>query len=145
MQLDPSVSLHFNGDCEAALRFYERLLGAKLQVMLTWGASPMAGQAPPEWHSKILFARLTAPNMTLIGADTLPGTYRSPTGFNLSLATDDPAEAEGFFTELGHGGVVHVPLQATFWALRYCYVIDRFGIPWEINCARPRRRGSSTR
>lgn len=137
MELDASVSLHFNGDCEAALKFYERLLGGKLAPVLTWGASPMANTAPPEWGSKILFARLTFRNMTLIGADALPGTYRPPVGFNLSLSTADLAETEHYFGELANGGVVHVPLQETFWALRYGHVVDRFGVPWEINCEKP--------
>jgi uncharacterized glyoxalase superfamily protein PhnB len=27
-----------------------------------------------------------------------------------------------------------VPLQKTFWAQRFGSVVDRFGIPWGINC-----------
>jgi PhnB protein len=27
-----------------------------------------------------------------------------------------------------------VPLQQTFWAQRFGAVVDRFGIPWGINC-----------
>ncbi|HUQ51291.1 MAG TPA: VOC family protein [Gammaproteobacteria bacterium] len=137
MDLEASVSVHFNGDCREALEFYERLLGAKLELVLTWGQTPMAADAPPSWHDKILFARLTSKNMSLVGADTLPGTYRAPTGFNLSLATTDLAETERYFAELARGGVVHQPLGETFWALRYGFVTDRFGVPWEITCAKP--------
>jgi PhnB protein len=29
-----------------------------------------------------------------------------------------------------------VPLQETFWAVRYGMLTDQFGIPWMINCER---------
>jgi PhnB protein len=132
MNLEANVGLRFKGDCEAAFTLYAQMLGAKLELVLTWGASPLAGSAPREWAGKILFARLTGRHMTLTGADALPGTYQAPAGFNLCLSTDDAAEAERIFAELSSGGAVRMPLQTTFWAERYGEVIDRFGIPWEI-------------
>jgi hypothetical protein len=27
-----------------------------------------------------------------------------------------------------------MPIQQTFWALRFGMLVDRFGIPWMINC-----------
>jgi PhnB protein len=27
-----------------------------------------------------------------------------------------------------------MPLQQTFWAARFGMVVDRFGIPWMVNC-----------
>jgi PhnB protein len=134
MNLDASVSLSFNGECAAAFKLYERLLGAKAELVITWGASPLAAEVPREWHGKMLFARLRAQQMTLFGTDILPSTYRRPTGFNLCLSAADEAEAERFFSELAEGGTVGMALQATFFAARYGEVIDRFGIPWEIRC-----------
>lgn len=134
MHLDASVSLSFNGECEAAFKVYERLLGAKAEFVITWGASPLAGDVPREWHGKMLFARLRTPHMTLVGGDIPPASYRRPTGFNLCLSAADEAEAERFFNELAEGGTVGMALQATFFAARYGEVVDRFGIPWEIRC-----------
>ena len=132
MNLEANVGLSFKGDCEAAFKLYAQMFGAKLELVLTWGASPLAGSAPPEWAAKILVARLTGRNMTLTGGDSLPGTYQAPSGFNLCLSTSDTAEAERFFAELSAGGSVRMPLQTTFWAARYGEVVDRFGIPWEV-------------
>jgi PhnB protein len=137
MNLDASVSLSFNGECEAAFRLYERLLGGKAEFVITWGASPLADDVPREWHDKILFARLRARHMTLIGGDIPPSSYRRPTGFTLCLSADDEAEAERLFGELAVGGTVQMALQATFFATRYGEVVDRFGIPWEIRCRKP--------
>jgi PhnB protein len=132
VNLEANVGLSFNGDCEAAFRLYAQLLDAKLELVLTWGASPLADRAPREWADKILFARVKARAMTLTGTDVLPNTYRAPSGFNLCLSAKDAAEAERLFAELATGGRVLMPLETTFWAERYGEVVDRFGIPWEI-------------
>jgi PhnB protein len=47
----------------------------------------------------------------------------------------DAAEAERVFPELEESGKVQMPLpQKTFWAVRFCMVVDRFGIPRMVNC-----------
>jgi PhnB protein len=137
VNLDASVSLSFNGKCEAAFKLYERLLGAKAELVITWGASPLAGDVPREWQDKILFARLKARHMTLLGCDLPSASYRPPTGFTLCLSADDDAEAEQLFAALADGGTVQMALQPTFFATRYGEVIDQFGIPWEIRCRKP--------
>jgi PhnB protein len=127
-----SISLSFNGQCEAAFRFYERCLGGKITYLLTWGDSPMAKDAPPEWGAKILHASLSVGDMVFAGADSLQ--YERPRGFAVLLGLNDAADAERIFNALAEDGSVTVPLQETFWALRYGWVTDRFGIPWTINC-----------
>jgi PhnB protein len=127
MHRDASVGLSFNGDCEAAFKLYESLLGGKAEL-----------------DGKMLFARLRAQHMTLIGGDTPPGRYRKPTGFTLVLSADDEAEAERLFAALAEGGTVQMALQATFFAARYGEVIDRFGIPWEIRCRTPHGAASAS-
>jgi PhnB protein len=37
---------------------------------------------------------------------------------------------------LGENGTVQLPLQETFWALRFGMLVDQFGIPWMINCGK---------
>ena len=134
MNLDASVTLSFNGDCEAAFKLYERLLGAKAEFVITWGASPLADDVPRDWRNKMLFARLRARHMTLLGGDIPPASYRRPAGLTLCLSADDEAEAERLFAALAEGGTVQMALQSTFFATRYGVVVDRFGIPWEIRC-----------
>jgi PhnB protein len=52
--------LTFNGQCEAAFRFYEECFGRKVITLLTWGGSPMAGEVPPGWAGKIFHATFEA-------------------------------------------------------------------------------------
>lgn len=44
MQLNPY--LLFNGQCEAAFKFYEKCLGGKIVTKVTHGESPMAKDTP---------------------------------------------------------------------------------------------------
>jgi PhnB protein len=30
-----------------------------------------------------------------------------------------------------------MPIQPTFWAIRFGMFVDRFGIPWMVNCEKP--------
>jgi PhnB protein len=43
-------------------------------------------------------------------------------------------EGERIFHALEEKGTVRMPFQETFWALRFGMVVDRYGIPWMINC-----------
>ncbi|HJU18453.1 MAG TPA: VOC family protein [Stellaceae bacterium] len=128
--------LSFDGQCEAAFKFYERYLNGNLVALLTYGDSPMADQVPPERRGKIMHARLALGDAVLMGGDCPQGQYRVPQGFTVTLGIDDPDEAERVFTALSEGGSVQMPLQETFWAARFGMLIDRFGIPWMINCER---------
>ena len=67
MQLNPYLS--FNGKCEEAFKFYEKVLGGKLVAMMTNAGSPMADQTPPEWRNKIMHARLTVGDQVLMASD----------------------------------------------------------------------------
>jgi PhnB protein len=129
--------LIFNGRCEEAFKFYEQALGGKIETIMTFGDSPMARQAPPDWGNKVVHARMTVGNTVLMGSDAPPDRYRPPQGFSLSVGTKDPADAERMFNELGAGGKVEMPLEKTFWAVKFGMLVDRFGIAWMINCEQP--------
>ena len=43
-------------------------------------------------------------------------------------------EARRVFDALAEGGAVQMPLDETFWSLAFGVVVDRFGVPWRINC-----------
>jgi PhnB protein len=137
MPIEPRLSLVFNGECDAAFALYKECLGGAVSFRLTWGDSPMADQAPPDWHGKILHATLTVGTTSFHGGDVLPGAYERPQGFQLQLNLDDAAAAERIFKLLEDGGEITCPLQQTFWAQRFGSVIDRFGIPWAVNCEGP--------
>jgi PhnB protein len=132
--MEVTPHLMFCGQCEEAFRFYEHSLRGRIITMLTYGNSPMAEQVPLEWRNKIIHASLTVAGGALTGADVLPEQYQRPQGFYVLLGVDEPADAERIFDSLAERGVVGMPIQQTFWSVRFGVVVDRFGIPWEISC-----------
>ncbi len=132
MQSNPY--LFFNGNCETAFKFYEQVLGGKIEGMMTHEGSPAADHVPAEWRKKIMHARMILDNGVLMGSDAPPGHFQQPQGFSINLAINDPAEAERVFKGLSTNGKVVMPLEKTFWAYRFGMLVDQFGIPWMINC-----------
>jgi PhnB protein len=132
MQLNPYLT--FNGNCEAAFKFYAQVLGGKIEAMIPHEGTPAAEHVPPEWRSKIMHARLTAGDKVLMGSDAPPDRYEAMRGFSVTIGLTDTAEAERIFQALAENGTVHMPLQQTFWAARFGMLVDRFGTPWMINC-----------
>jgi PhnB protein len=129
--------LQFNGQCEAAFKFYAQCLGGKVLLLMTYGEAPMAEKIPPDWRGKIMHARLDVQGQVVMGSDVAPDRFEAPKGCSMSIGVDDPAEAERVFAALAEKGTVGMPLQPTFWAERFGVVVDRFGIPWMVNCERP--------
>jgi PhnB protein len=132
MQLNPY--LLFNGQCEEAFKFYEKLLGGKIEAMMAHEGTPAEKGVPPEWRKKILHARLAVGDQVLMASDAPPDRYQKPQGYSVSIGVTDPAEAERIYQTLSENGSVGMPLQKTFWAERFAMFVDRFGIPWMINC-----------
>jgi PhnB protein len=132
MQLNPY--LMFNGQCEAAFRFYEKVLGGKIETVMTYAGSPMADQTLPEWRNKVMHACLQIGDKILMGSDPSPGHFEPMKGFSVTLSIDDPGEAERIFHALSENAVVRMPIQKTFWAARFGMLVDQFGTPWMVNC-----------
>lgn len=128
--------LNFNGQCEEAFKFYEKLLGGKIMFMMPHEGTPVANQVPAEWSKKILHATLSVGGDLLQGADVPPNHYRKPQGFSVSIDLKKAAEADRIFHALAENGTVQMAIQETFWAVRFGMVTDKFGIPWMINCGK---------
>ncbi len=128
--------LNFGGNCAAAFKYYERVLGGKIEMLMTHGDMPPEAQAqtPPEWKNMIMHARLVARDYVLMGSDAPPDRFEKPQGFSVAIQIDDPKEAERIFAALADNGSVRMPLQQTFWAVRFGMLVDQFGIPWMVNC-----------
>ena len=125
--------LFFDGNCADAMRFYERTLGGKLEMM-THADSPMAGQTPPGSAGRIMHARLGLDGGALMASDSMVGQpYGGMKGFSLSLVYPNVADAKAVFDALAVGGRVTMPLQKTFWAEAFGMLVDRFGTPWMVS------------
>ena len=129
--------LGFDGDCEAAFRFYEKVLGGKIVMMARYRDMPGAEQSPAAMQDKIMHARLMLGDRPLMGGDAPDSRFSKPQGFCVNIAVTDPGEAERVFKDLAEGGTIKMPIGETFWAHRFGMLIDKFGTPWMVNCEKP--------
>lgn len=132
MKLNPY--LMFNGNCEAAFKFYEQCLGGKIVAMMTHKEAPSAEHIPEQWQDKIMHVCLDLGDRLLMGSDSPPGYFETPKGFYVQISVAEPAEAERIFHALAENGEVKMPLEQTFWSAHFGILIDRFGTPWMLNC-----------
>jgi len=132
----PSLDAYlvFDGNCAEAMRFYQRTLGGKLDMM-THAQSPLAGQgASASNANRIMHARLSVDGRSLMASDSMLGQpYAGMNGFSLSLIYPTVAEAKRIFDALAEGGRIAMPFDKTFWAEGFGMLVDRFGTPWMVN------------
>jgi len=132
MQVNPY--LFYDGNCEAALRFYAKVLGARIEDMVTYETGPAEMPIPPEWRKKVMHARISIDGEVIMASDAPPGNFHQPQGFAVSLQVEDPADAERRFKALAEGGTVNMAFGKTFFSRGFGMCVDQFGTPWMVNC-----------
>ena len=126
--------LFFNGQCEEAFKFYEKVLGAKIEAMLPYKDMPGDMQHPPELLNKIMHARMSIGDQVVMASDSPADRFNKPQGFDLNLSVEKPEEADRIFKALSEGAQITMPIAETFWAQRFGVLVDKFGTPWMVNC-----------
>jgi len=128
------TQLNFGGNCEEALRFYEKHLGGKIITMMNQSEAP---GAPRGAGKAIIHARMDLGDTVLIAND-VPGTvFQKMRSVYLYLSLDSDKEAERIHSVLAEGGEIYIPMEETFYATRFSMLRDRFGVSWTIIHERP--------
>jgi PhnB protein len=129
--------LNYGGNCEQALRFYEKHLDGKITTLLTWDQMPGVKDLPPERQKAIMHARITIGETELMASDVPPEQFQPIRSVYLSLSVNSSQEAERLHALLSDGGQIFMPLQETFFAFRFGMLRDKFGTSWMIIHERP--------
>ena len=91
--------------------------------------------APPGWTDKWMHATLAVGTTIIAGSQTWRRTsYERPRGFTVNISVAEPEDAERVFYALAENADVKMPIQETFWSIRFGTLVDWFGVPWSINC-----------
>jgi len=142
MQVNTYIT--FDGSCEEAFTRYQQILGGRITIMMRHAGTPAAAHVPAEWQDKIMHACLDLGGGLLMASDAPPDRFKQPQGFSVQIAVEAVGEAERVFAALAEHGSVGMPLQQTFWAERFGMLVDRFGVPWMLNCILPAATASGT-
>ena len=132
--------LFFNGNCEEAVEFYRKVIGAEVEMMLRFKESPEPhppGMVPPGFENKIMHCSFRIGETRVMASDGCSVEKTDFEGFSLSLTVPSEAEANRAFAALADGGQVRMPLAKTFWSPCFGMVADRFGIGWMISVKPP--------
>ena len=126
--------LFFNGRCEEAIEFYQRAVGAKVEMLMRHKDMPEPGATPaPNMANKVLHAAFRIGDTTVLASD---GRAEGPParfeGFSLAISAPTDAESQRLFAALGEGGAVQQPLTKTFFSSQFGMVTDRFGVMWMV-------------
>jgi PhnB protein len=127
--------LFFDGRCEEALGFYEKVLGAKVLMKLRFKESPEgpeAGMMPANADEKIMHARFQVGENVVMASDGRNTGAAVFKGFSLSITLGDEGEAGRIFAALSEGGQVRMPMTKTFFSPSFGMVADRFGVGWMV-------------
>jgi PhnB protein len=131
-RLDPYLS--FDGNCAEAMRFYERVLGGKLEALLTNAQTPAAEFVPPGNEDRIMHALLEFDGRVIMAGDGLVNEpFKPMQGFHLTLSYESLDRAKEVFAALAGEGRVTMPFDRTFWAEGSGMLVDGFGTPWIVN------------
>src|SRR5581483_2011635 len=109
--------LFFNGQCEAALAFYGKALGAKVPVLMRVKDSPVPapeGKIAPGSENKIMHCEVAIGDVRFMASDGMAAGGPAFKGFSLSLTYADRKKADAAFDALAKGGTVDMPLSETF-------------------------------
>lgn len=126
--------LTFGGRCDEALAFYQKAIGAKVEMVMRFNESPEPvppGVLAPGFEKKVMHSSFRVGGSVVMASD---GCHEGGTfsGFSLSLSVQSVEEADRAFAALSEGGKVTMPLCKTFWSPRFGMLTDRFGVAWMV-------------
>jgi PhnB protein len=125
--------LFFEGRTEEALGFYQKALGAKVEMMMRNRESPEP--PPPGMNApaeKIMHSSILIDGARVMASDGMCSGKPNFQGFSLSVTAASEAEAKRKFNALAEGGKVTLPLAKTFFSPAFGMLTDRFGVGWMV-------------
>ena len=136
MEMNPYLT--FEGNCAEAFEHYAKIFGGEIVFMETFRANKeMTSKMPENKLDMVMHAQLKLGNSTLMASDNPWDEPESIQGIQVQTSFDDFDEAKRVFESLAEGGKIKMPFEKTFWALGFGMLVDKFGVPWMVNCNDP--------
>ncbi|HXS11879.1 MAG TPA: VOC family protein [Acidobacteriaceae bacterium] len=128
-----NVHLGFQGNCDQAFSFYEKVFGTKRLMTMKYADAPAGNPVPADAKDLVMHTALPVGTITLMGADAPPGRGTPLGGFQISIEDEDQATVKRLFDALSEGGSVMMKLEKTFWSPLFGMCTDKFGVGWMVS------------
>lgn len=124
-----ATSIQFNGNAEAAYQRYQEIFDAT--PILLWRID--ASNCPSEaMMGKVMHAELKIGDFYLYLSDLDKAFDPTVQNLHLNFEADSLIQLQSVFEGLSRNGQVKRPLSITNWGALMGYVIDEFGVEWDV-------------
>jgi len=135
MKINPHI--HFNGNTEAAFKFYRSVIGGEFKRIMRFSDLVSDEFAFPEEElTKIMHIDLTIGQITVLTGSDVPAMFgqvsEEENRSKICLSADSKEEANALFAGLSVGGSIEFPLGDGPWGTYFGAFRDQFGIEWMI-------------
>ncbi|AMG32055.1 VOC family protein [Grimontia hollisae] len=129
--LKPHVTFH--GVCRNALDFYSQALAGEVKHIATYNDSPV--EFPEHLLNRIMHAEFASPEVGFYASDGLDDSLAQGSGdVAFHVGFDNEKRQSEVFMALSELGQIVMPLDYTFWNVRFGMVTDKYGIRWMLSC-----------
>lgn len=132
------VYINFNGNCREAVNFYSEVFETEKPQIMAYGDAPANPEFPISEEAKdlVMHTNLNIAGSRIMFSDVSPGMpFVVGNNISLTVISDNMDYITSAFQKLSIGGNVQMELQETFWSKCYGYLIDKYGIGWQLNYA----------
>ena len=124
-------NIHFHGNCAEVIEFYKEVFSAQVKVINYAKEAPAdagLGDLPPDF---VMYSEVEICGMVFSLTDGADKPITSE-NFSFLLHYDTEEEVEAIFNKLAIDGKVVEQLSPVFWSTLYGYVIDKYGVNWQV-------------
>ena len=125
--------LFFNGKCEEALTFYQKLLGIEVSMLMKYEESPDQSLCPPNCGDKVMHANFRIGDTAFMASDGDCEGEPQFQGFSLSLNAESEEQGQAIMQGLAEDGEIKMPLAPSFWGGLFGMVTDKYGMSWMVS------------
>lgn len=131
--MEVQVYLNFDGNCEEAMKTYEKVFSGKNMEIMRYSDIPDDPNfpIPEDQKNMIIHGEMTIGDLNFNFSDT-PGQYVNGNMMSVALRLDTAEEVRTFYEGLREGSTIHIDLGETFFSDLYVFFTDRFGVNWQF-------------
>jgi predicted 3-demethylubiquinone-9 3-methyltransferase (glyoxalase superfamily) len=121
----------FQGNAEQALQLYTSVIpGSKIVDLQRYDARV------PEAEGLVFRATFTVGDQTVLCTDSfIKHDFTFTPSFSFWVECVSEAQQDELFAKLSEGGSVAMPMAEYPFSRRFAWIVDRFGVSWQLNLA----------